>query len=63
MAGDDEKADVTAGAVDLAGKAPARRDIAATERRDIENRNEPRRESRRLFCLSQATIAISFSCS
>ena len=24
---------------------------------------EPRRESRRLFCLSQATIASSFSCS
>ncbi len=26
-------------------------------------KTEPRRESRRLFCLSQATIAISFSCS
>ena len=29
----------------------------------VEDVSEPRRESRRLFCLSQATIASSFSCS
>ena len=29
----------------------------------LDKPDEPRRESRRLFCLSQATIASSFSCS